>query len=53
MYNDLSEYKWINTNEHFKLDPENYLVIINPKILYVGKIFHYEYEQCGSFKLYN
>jgi hypothetical protein len=52
MYNDLSQYKWINTNEGIKLDPDNYLVVINPKILYVDKISHYEYEQCGSFKLY-
>jgi hypothetical protein len=50
MYKDLSEYKWINTNENKKLNPEDYIVCINPQVLDVSKMHHYEYETCGSFK---
>ena len=50
IYKDLSEYKWINTDENKYLNPEDYIVCINPFILDFGKVHHYEYEQCSSFK---
>lgn len=50
MYKDLSEFKWINTNETKKLKPDDYTVIINPQILDISKTHHYEYELCGSFQ---
>lgn len=50
MHKDLSLHKYINTDKNIKLYPKDYFICINPKIISLSKINHYDYEECGSFK---
>ena len=53
IYKNLSSYKWLEKpDSRKKLDCKNYEVCINPRIINISEIFHYEFEECGSFRLY-
>lgn len=49
MHRNIQGYKWIEDNKNIKLHPNDYEVVINPRIVTASKISHYEYEECASF----